>query len=213
MSRRSILLATTVCAVIVSLTAVNPASAFGGRGGFGGGFGGGGFGGGGFGRAAAFSGRSFGGGNFASPSLSRFHAAPVANIAAEPYSPVRHPEQPTQAISPIASNRTQPSLPGNTIAGVVKKMTPAAVASAAASQAPAINQVGQTSGAPNVVNNGSVFGQNGQQEGPPQSIPGVGNVYGGASQLNNPGGAQSQAPAVGAIPSGAIPGVSSSLGG
>ena len=92
-------------------------------------------------------------------------------------------------------------------------MTPAAVAAAAASQAPAINQVGQTSGAPNVVNNGSVFGQNGQQEGPPQSIPGIGSSNGGASQLNNPGSQQAQDPAVGAIPDGSIPGVSSSLGG
>ena len=41
MSRRSILLATTVCVALVSLTSVDQASAFGGRGGTGG-FGGGG---------------------------------------------------------------------------------------------------------------------------------------------------------------------------
>jgi hypothetical protein len=205
MSRRSILLATTMCAAIISLTAVNPASAFGGRGGFGGGFGGfhgGGFGGGGFGRAASFGGRSFGGGTFARPSLSRFHAAPFASIAAEPYSPVRHPQQPPQSFS------------DNTIlGGIAKSSAPAAIAAVAGKVAPAINQVGQTTGAPSVVNSGSVFGQNGQQVEPPQSIPGVGSVYGGASQLNNPGGQQTQAPAVGDLPTGSIPGVSSSLGG
>ena len=146
MSRRSMLFATTVCAVIVSLTAVNPASAFGGRGGFGGFVGG--FGGGNFGRVAAFSGRSYGGGNFAPPSLSRFHAAPVANITAEPYFSVRHPEQPTQATSLIASNRSQQPFSGNAIAGgIPKSATPSAVAAARAP--PAINQVGQTSGATN----------------------------------------------------------------
>ena len=145
MSRRSMLFATTVCAVIVSLTAVNPASAFGGRGGFGG-FGGG-FGGGNFGRVAAFSGRSYGGGNFAPPSLSRFHAAPVANITAEPYFSVRHPEQPTQATSPIASNRSQQPYPAT--------RSPAASQNLRRLQRwplreyPAINQVGQTSGATN----------------------------------------------------------------
>jgi hypothetical protein len=75
-----------------------------------------------------------------------------------------------------------------------------------------MNQVGQTNAAPNVVNSGSVFGQNGQQEGPPQSIPGLGSSYNGP-QINTTTGQQTQDPAVGAIPDGAIPGVSSSLAG
>ena len=87
-------------------------------------------------------------------------------------------------------------------------------AAEAAGRVAAINQAGQTSTAPNVVVSGSVFGQGGQQDGPPATVPGLGSEYGGASQLNNPGsqnGQQQQA--VGAIPNGAIPGVDSSLGG
>lgn len=103
---------------------------------------------------------------------------------------------------------------GRVEGGITPKPT-AAGAVGAAGQVVGITQVGQTSAAPSVVGSGTVFGQgSGQQDGPPQSIPGIGSSSGGASQLNNSAGQQTPDPAAGAaIPSGAIPGVSSSLGG
>ena len=202
-TRRSML---AVAAIVLGATALTPvsASAFGHGGGGGGGFAGGGFGhAAAFSHTAAFGARLNDGGVFARHAVGAFHpmhVAPSARVASATAFPLRHPRQPAQAGRPSWYIPWQHPFNGGAVA--------------AAGRVGPINQAGQPGGDPSVVTNSSVFGQDGQQDGPPASVPGLGSLYGGASQLNNPGsqnGQQQQA--AGAIPSGAIPGVDSSFGG
>jgi hypothetical protein len=206
MSRRSILLATTVFAAIVSLTAVDPASAFGGRGGFGGGFGGGlarsSFGG--FGRSPSLAAREFGGRPSGSPSG-------VIGPERSPYQSFNAAtrQEPAQADGRSGYTIGQHPFDGRFIQGSMANRTAPDIAAIVAAHRTAENiQGAQGSGAPSVTAGGYVFGPRGQQNGSNQTIPGVDNSKGGAVGLNVTGrqDGQQRTP-------GSIPGIDNSMGG
>ncbi len=190
MSRRSILLATTMCAAMVSLGTPDSVSAHG--------FSAGGFTGGQSGHTPQVSARGPAVGVLARAPSQPVHVATGGNSGpATAGMRFVHPQAvSSQAEGSSGFGGSHHPANARTIADITNNPTgPSAVAILAAHLV--AEKAGQSAGIQNVAGpTGVVFGQRGQQSASTQSIPGLGSTSGGASQLNVPGsqGSQRQIP-------------------
>ena len=169
-----------MCAAIVSWAAVDQASARG-PGSFGGGSAGVRFG-----HAPSLGARVSGGGDSARAPFHPAQVATGAQVTAGMRFAFHHPQELPQAGGPTGYAVWHRPADGRSVPGTIDNPSaPGIAAIIAAHRTAQSSQVGQSTGVPNVVATGTVFGH--EQQGPTQSIPGIGTSTGGVWQLNTPG--------------------------